>query len=190
MISYTDILFLVTVAVFLALFTSLGQRAQFGTPWRKSTFFIFLGVFIFIGCVIFLLPPRRKKSLASLSQWHLREIITKNDQRGGRFGKGLSHFFDYKVNEQSEDGSLLLVIAAAQANLNAVKELLSAGADPNIQDKNGMAALHMAAYYGDEALVKELIAHGANKQLKDNRGYTPSMLAHEKGRYRIEKLLE
>ena len=49
-----------------------------------------------------------------------------------------------------------LMLAAAKGNLTKVKELLSLGADPNIQDKLGMTALSRAKNLGHSNIIKYL----------------------------------
>ncbi|MGE0207070.1 MAG: ankyrin repeat domain-containing protein [Candidatus Babeliales bacterium] len=152
----------------------------------RSTFYGFTTFFIVVALCS---APLIKRSLTDFTLSDLLEIIEKNDTRRGRYGRGPTHFYGYKVNEQTKDGNLLLVIAAAQRNLDAVGEALVAGADPNLQDKNGMTALHFAAYYGDEAMVKKLLSRDANPNIKNKTGHTPRMIAHDKGYQIIETLL-
>ena len=63
--------------------------------------------------------------------------------------------------------------AACDGDLAAVRELVAAGADVNLQDKRGWAPLHFAAQARSEAITKVLLAHGAIVDLEDSYGNTP-----------------
>ncbi len=52
--------------------------------------------------------------------------------------------------------------AAKQGNLEAVKQLLDQGEDPDVAAKNGVTPLFAAAGNGDTAILEALIRHGAN----------------------------
>ena len=68
----------------------------------------------------------------------------------------------------------MIICAAAQSgNVLVVRELLAAGADPNIPGIYGMTALLYAAMDGDVRVIRELLAWGANPTLADDRGRTP-----------------
>ena len=78
--------------------------------------------------------------------------------------------------EEEFEGETILH-AAAYSNgpdyLEVVRELLKAGADPNIRGIFGMTALLGAAMDGDVPVIQELIAWGADPTLADNHGRTP-----------------
>jgi ankyrin repeat protein len=58
-------------------------------------------------------------------------------------------------------------------DIEIIRRLLSAGADPNVQDKwFRETALHVAAERGDAEVVRLLLAHGANPSLRDCDGKT------------------
>ena len=52
------------------------------------------------------------------------------------------------ANIDFESGLSLLHLAVVQGNFNAVKALLSLGADPDKVDLNGRTALHLGLKYG------------------------------------------
>jgi uncharacterized protein len=52
--------------------------------------------------------------------------------------------------------------AAKQGNLEAVKQLLDQGEDPDVAAKNGVTPLFAAAGNGDTVMLEALMAHGAN----------------------------
>jgi ankyrin repeat protein len=65
-----------------------------------------------------------------------------------------------------------VMLAVQSGRLIALKLLLNAGANPNLQDSNGRTALMTAAGYNDVRMVKALLEHGADRRIKDNSGYT------------------
>ena len=94
------------------------------------------------------------------------------------------------VNQANVTGTTPLMNAATNGNHEAVKLLLSAGADvnaqsgpPSAQVKNGMidlarfTPLILASAYGPAAVVKTLLDAGANVNAKESRGMTALMYA-------------
>jgi ankyrin repeat protein len=103
-------------------------------------------------------------------------------------------------------GSTPLMNAAQNGNLEAVKLLLSKGANPNAVSappgptgavKNGIiqlgqfTPLFLASTFGPLDIVKTLLAAGANVNVKDARGLTPLMvsIATDHGDVNIAKTL-
>lgn len=79
--------------------------------------------------------------------------------------------------------------AVARRDLQIVKMLLEAGADPNACQERGFAPLHDAAANGSEQLVDLLLKHGARADAKTGDGKTPADMAAERGHKEIvEKL--
>ncbi|WP_137890348.1 ankyrin repeat domain-containing protein [Ramlibacter sp. 2FC] len=64
-----------------------------------------------------------------------------------------------------------LHLAAAEGDLEAVKTLIAAGAEIDLQDHLGRTALYHAVC-GSRALVIQLLAAGANGKIKDHDGRT------------------
>jgi ankyrin repeat protein len=60
------------------------------------------------------------------------------------------------------EGYTTLIFAAAKNNIDAVKSLLAAGADPNDRDPNGMPVLMDSSRSGKLGIVSALIAAGAD----------------------------
>ena len=72
--------------------------------------------------------------------------------------------------------------AAMARNRDAVKALLTNGADVNAAQGDGMTALHWAARNGDTELTQMLLFAGANvKATTRLGGYTPLMMASDQG---------
>src|SRR5688572_22914420 len=72
--------------------------------------------------------------------------------------------------------------AAMARNRDAVKALLTNGADVNAAQGDGMTALHWAARNGDAELAQMLLFAGANvKAATRLGGYTPLMMAADQG---------
>ncbi len=68
---------------------------------------------------------------------------------------------DVRINPASP-GSSALHIAANSGNLDMVRMLLDAGADPNLRRTDGHTPFSVAVVASDMAVVEELIAHGAD----------------------------
>jgi len=71
--------------------------------------------------------------------------------------------------------------AVARRDVEIVKMLLEAGADPNARQERGFAPLHDAAANGNAALVELLLKHGALADAKTDDGKTPADMAAERG---------
>ena len=70
--------------------------------------------------------------------------------------------------------------AVAGRNLEIVKAVLAAGADPNAQQQAGFRPIHEAGTRGDRVLAELLIAHGADPLLPNDAGVSAIDLAREK----------
>ena len=71
--------------------------------------------------------------------------------------------------------------AVARRDVEIVKMLLKAGADPNARQERGFAPLHDASANGNAPLVELLLAHGAHADAKTDDGKTPRDMAAERG---------
>ena len=80
--------------------------------------------------------------------------------------------------------------AVARRDLQIVKMLLDAGADPNARQERGFAPLHDAAANGHAALVDLLLQHGARAGAKADDGRTPADMATERGHKEIAEKLK
>jgi ankyrin repeat protein len=87
---------------------------------------------------------------------------------------------DAKANlsTRGPDGITPLLLASMWSNVEAVKALLAAGADPNDGDDSGDTPLIMAVYNsGNLDVVKALIAGGADVNSVDNHGVNVMLTA-------------
>jgi len=66
-------------------------------------------------------------------------------------------------------------------HVQAVKVLLTQGADGKIQDSDGETPLHWAAEYGNPLTAQPLLDKGVDINLADDYGATPLKLAQEQG---------
>ena len=71
--------------------------------------------------------------------------------------------------------------AVAGRNIEIVKAVLEAGADPNAQQQAGFRPIHEAGSNANRALAELLIAHGADPLLPADSGKSSIDLAIEKG---------
>lgn len=76
---------------------------------------------------------------------------------------------------KDSSGKTALIWAAIKGNLNAVNQLLKAGADPNVSDADGDTSLAWAAYKGHENIVKTLLDAGADPNIIGLNNRTPLM---------------
>jgi ankyrin repeat protein len=71
--------------------------------------------------------------------------------------------------------------AVAGRNLEIVKAILDAGADPNAQQQAGFRPMHEAGTNANRKLAELLLAHGADPTLPSDAGKNAIDLAREKG---------
>jgi ankyrin repeat protein len=94
------------------------------------------------------------------------------------------------VNATTPIGRTPLHLAAAAGHAEAVKALLSLGANPAIRGARGATPLHEAAGKGHLAVVQALLDGGADPQSPDARGCTPLAWAIRALRIPAVKLLQ
>ena len=80
--------------------------------------------------------------------------------------------------------------AVAGRNIDIVKAVLEAGADPNAQQQAGFRPIHEAGTNANRALAELLLAHGADPLLPADSGKTAVDLAREKGHMDFAAWLE
>ncbi len=94
------------------------------------------------------------------------------------------------INAMDNEGSTALHRATEKHHTDVVKLLLTKGADVNAKTVDKQETpLIWAAYYGYHDVAELLIAKGADINVKDQLGRTPLVVAKEKGREEIVKLL-
>jgi len=79
--------------------------------------------------------------------------------------------------------------AVARRDVEIVKMLLEAGADPNARQERGFAPLHDAAANGNARLVELLLTHGALADAKTDDGKAPADMAAERGHKEVVERL-
>lgn len=83
-----------------------------------------------------------------------------------------------EINTKDSHGRTVLFYAARYGKLNAVKNLLKAGGDPNILDLDGSSPLHEAVERCHNDVVKVLLKQGhIDVDAKNKHGQTPLMKA-------------
>jgi ankyrin repeat protein len=78
-----------------------------------------------------------------------------------------------------KDGALLA--AAVRGNTVLARELLDAGADPNVSSGTGVTALHRAAQHGHMELVNLLLSRNATPDVRTTDDRLPRDLAAANG---------
>lgn len=77
------------------------------------------------------------------------------------------------------EGNTAMHHAAKEGHKKAVRALLRAHADVNLQNEEGKTPLHLAEAMKQEEVAGYLIEKGADENIRDNEGYTPAMIAEE-----------
>ena len=82
------------------------------------------------------------------------------------------------VNATNSNNATALMMAVQKGNVEAIHELLHAGANTNIADEYGNTCLHDAVLeYIRKDVLQTIIYHGAHVNAKNNRNETPLMIA-------------
>lgn len=94
------------------------------------------------------------------------------------------------VNQRGICGNTPLKIAVVWNDNNAVRLLLNAGADPNLNLENGFTALHHASASNNAEICNLLIEHGSLIGALNNEGRTPYDIAKSLGNTNVLNLLD
>ena len=83
-----------------------------------------------------------------------------------------------------------LWLACFDGQDNLIKNVLDAGADPNIADENSDSSLHAAIYgYCSTGTVQSIISYGAQVNAVNNFGETPLLIACSTAQRQLVRLL-
>src|SRR5215813_2030481 len=94
-----------------------------------------------------------------------------------------------KKNAAQIEAVVALTWAASQGDLDEVRALVAAGADPGTADYDGRTPLHLAAAEGQLEVVRYLLAAGADPEPQDRWGGTPLSDAEGNGHSEVAALL-
>lgn len=99
----------------------------------------------------------------------------------------VSHITD--INGRDALGNTPLIACSRWNMKETLKELLKAGADPNIRNNEGYGAMIYAAEYSDPEAVHMLLKAGADPNVANKDGWTPLMCACFLGHYDTAEIL-
>uniref|UniRef100_A0ACD5VC66 Uncharacterized protein n=1 Tax=Avena sativa TaxID=4498 RepID=A0ACD5VC66_AVESA len=114
--------------------------------------------------------------------------LTENNEYGGRV-KQLESDITFHIGKQEAELTLRVNSAAFYGDLQQLKGLIRAGADPKNTDYDGRSPLHLAASKGYEDVAQFLIHEGTDIDLVDKFGNTPLLEAVKQGHDRVATLL-
>ncbi|KAK4233352.1 ankyrin repeat-containing domain protein [Achaetomium macrosporum] len=99
-----------------------------------------------------------------------------------------SHVVNHECNGDRTYPTALWA-AAERGRLESARELLTAGASPDVRDNTGATLLHHTGWPNADKLASLLLQHNAEPAATDNRGRQPIHCAAEAGRCGIVRLL-
>ena len=86
------------------------------------------------------------------------------------------------VNATNRNGITVLMVASTHGNIDAISELLHAGADPNIIDVDGNTFLHKALDVDcSKEVLQAIVESGVDVNATNKNGITPLMKASRRG---------
>jgi glutaminase len=94
-----------------------------------------------------------------------------------------------KKNQTQTEAVVALTWAASQGDLDEVRALIAAGAQPGTADYDGRTPLHLAAAEGQLEIVRYLLAAGADPRPVDRWGGTPLSDAEGNGHAQVADLM-
>jgi glutaminase len=106
------------------------------------------------------------KELVARYNFHVFDSLTVGEETGKRDPRR-------KKNEAEIDGTMRLLYAASQGDLDELRAALATGSDPNAADYDGRTGLHLAASEGHLGAVRFLLSYGARSGAIDRWGGTP-----------------
>ena len=193
-----------TLQDYLEVLTLLVHSEVFGKERfisYKGVFWKVLPAFASIGLV----PKKwqalynRKITPSLLEELRSSGIINARDSEGNTVFSGLQmseqkhydflfsllNYANLDVKDQAGHTPLHIVIVQEASSVEsqdrrslAVRNLLEAGANPNLPNAQGLTPLHLAVQKHDIAMLQMLLQHhGINLNVQDNQGYTAFHLA-------------
>ncbi|XP_019177376.1 PREDICTED: potassium channel SKOR-like [Ipomoea nil] len=103
--------------------------------------------------------------------------------------KQLESDITFHIEKQEAELALKINCAAYHGDLNQLKTLIRAEADPKQKDYDGRSPLHLAASRGYEDITLYLIREGVDLDAQDNFGNAPLFEAIKNGHDRVASLL-
>lgn len=102
--------------------------------------------------------------------------------------RSLSQFYGcdrIDVHTRGSTGDTPLKVAVVRQDVDAIRDLLAVGADPNVPGEDDYTPLHHAAGGESQEIVRLLLEHGASTSRVDIYGHTPLHYADDKSIYAL-----
>eukprot|EP00850_Spirogloea_muscicola_P007330 SM000037S13465 [mRNA] locus=s37:43200:49998:+ [translate_table: standard] len=103
--------------------------------------------------------------------------------------KHLAAEVDALINQQQVDLTTMAISISARGDLEQLRQLVQAGANPCATDYDGRTSLHLASSRGYYDVVSYLIQEGADVNCKDHAGVTPLLEALKGGHDKVASIL-
>lgn len=118
------------------------------------------------------------------------KLIQSIDRNESQTFKSMVRTMDDANTARSDNNKSILMYASWVGNSEAVKHLVSMGANVNAQDSSNATALHLAIWKDRDEIALYLLEHGASALALSSDGMTPTDIAMMKSNTKILEAIE
>lgn len=118
------------------------------------------------------------------------KLIQSIDRNESQTLKSMVRTMDDANTARSDNNKSILMYASWVGNSEAVKHLVSMGANVNAQDSSNATALHLAIWKDRDEIALYLLEHGASALALSSDGMTPTDIAMMKSNTKILEAIE